>query len=153
MTIRMKTLYVEIAIIALTLLVCKFLNNQKLGRWNILVKNTRGTSLNQQTWFDFCSLTIVAFGMLFQKIALFLPWTKEARHLALVSGLGVFKVLENHAFFLHVWKDPSFKGEALINTFADMLCGVAGYEFAKYTPYIPTVFLSGALIYLIPCQS
>ena len=149
----MKTLFVEVAVIALTLLMCKFVNKQKLGRWDIVFKNTRGTPLNQQTWFDYCSGTLVAFGMLFQKITTFLTLTNEAKHLALASSLGIFKVLENNSTFLHVWNDRSFKGEALINTFADIMCGFAGYEVAKYTPFFPTLFLSAALIYLVPCQS
>ena len=150
---KMQTWLVEAVIIALTLFVGKVINKQKLGRWDIIVKSTRGTPLNQQTWFDHCSVTLVAFGMLFQKLALFIPWSKEKRHLAMVSGLGIFKVLENNEYFLDVWKDRSFQGEALINTFADMLCGIAGYEVGVYTPFTTALILSAALIFFNPCQS
>jgi hypothetical protein len=146
---------VEFFLILISVYIFRYVNNQPWGRTDIFYINRNDTILNQQTWFDPCSFTHFILGMLFQQISKFLviPLPKGVFELIFVIFVCAFEIVENNKAVVGLWGDSSYGGDAVINSFTDIIIALFGYALASKMPSFVVIMILLTFVFLAPCGS
>ena len=130
----------EVCIVVFTLFYLKFVNKQPWGNLHTLYCNDC-TTMNSMTWFDRYSTVHFYVGALWYFALKLTNWSAKMRHLAMICAICVYEMGENTQGWQTTWHDPSYLGDALINSFTDIIVAIAGYMLANCVGFIPMLLL------------
>ena len=144
---------VSFIIILVSVYIFRYVNKQPWGRYDIFYINRNDTVLNQQTWFDPCSFTHLIFGMILQEIVKYLvvPIPKAVCELIVVILFCAFEIVENNKAVTKIWGDSSYTGDAVINSFTDIIIAIFGYALASKMNSFAVILIILVFLFLRPC--
>jgi hypothetical protein len=147
----MVVLY-ETMIVLGTVLILRFINHQDIGSVDKIYFSANNSFLNSKSWFDICSFAHFKVGMGLQRLLSFLPLPKGFLHLLFIVTVCVYEIVENNPKHLAAWGEKTYTGDALINSFTDIICAIAGYYFAGFLPIVPFIIIFVLFLSIYPCS-